>query len=110
MERDRGHVPASREDARRAVPLRRPGASFQTVLSMHINPETLVTDRISPPTPPPSRTNWTRLVPPLVLTGHADQTEIGERGVSMHIIPETLDQEGGSALAECRLPLRQTAH
>jgi hypothetical protein len=27
-------------------------------------------DRSLPPLPPPSRTNWTRLVPPSVLTGH----------------------------------------
>jgi len=30
-----------------------------------------------PPLPPPSRTNWTRLVPPSVLTGHVSSLQVG---------------------------------
>ena len=36
-------------------------------------------NRGAPPLPPPSRTNWTRLVPPPVLTGHVSSLQRGRR-------------------------------
>ena len=35
---------------------------------------------LSPPPRPPSRTNWTRLVPPSVVTGHVSPRRSGQRG------------------------------
>ena len=58
----------------------------------------------SPPLPPPSRTNWTRLVPPSVLTGHVsvDAGDLGVRALrvgKVHVLEAEVAAAGRKRLA-----------
>jgi len=51
------------------------GLRFPRVLAVFIERIVLPGAAPPPPLPPPSRTDWTRLVPPSVLTGHVNRLQ-----------------------------------
>ena len=56
------------------------------LLRVEVERDLAVSDLMEVATPPPpsSRTNWTRLVPPSVLSGHVSARAMTQRGVGSH--------------------------